>query len=162
VPDQLATRLSSQPSSFFTRVLEDALNSGPTIIEVGQGPAGREAKQRLLTYRLFAGQDPLFEFDLSIVGSMDMPDQATLQLVRSLFAEIAKFDDQASKIGADNPDDDAELFEIVVDPAARQARLCYCSIRVNTEWEVHFAHSSHGAWECLGIPDWKRPGSYCL
>lgn len=152
-------RLTGREPSFFTDTLELALAGKPEVIEAGDGPPGREAQRRELYFALFDAETGPFYFDLTIPSEESRIDDAALQFLRFVFSRLIPMDDAARSIPCEH-DENEELLGVTIDAAAHWVVFSYSSTLWNTEWEVHFQFADDGSWTCLGIPDWKSPGSY--
>lgn len=153
-------RLSARPPAFFARVLEAALARPPEITGPGDPHAGRYGKRRTLLWDLFGDGGDDFDFHLAVYSETGAPDEVHA-LARRVFAGLVAMDDAARAIPSGR-DENGYLWSVTIDADSGAVQLDYAATAFNTEWSVHFRRDEAGGWACLGIPDWREPGSYIL
>lgn len=79
------------------------------------------------------------------------------ELARSVVSSIIEMDHAARSI----PDVSGHSEHLAsVQLAHNEVRFCYWATTVNTEWDVVFEFNAPDNWRCIGIPDWRNPGTY--
>lgn len=151
-------RLSQHSAAFFVDVVERCLNGEPQIIEKGE-PEMRPVPKRTFAFEPFDQEKGPCYFGLSIQFDDDELDTDAQAFVTTVAGQLITMDDAARAIPCEH-DENEELFEIEIDPAARRVQLNYSSTLWNTEWTVHYRFDDGDGWKCLGMPDWRNPGQY--
>ncbi|MEM9263322.1 MAG: hypothetical protein AAGA22_07070, partial [Pseudomonadota bacterium] len=145
--------LSSKPASYYV-----------TLFEAGQFQIVKEEEpsdsSELFTHyaELQIGDDTddrYFEVSIGLTSD-ELPDRMRRRAALAI-EKIIELDEAARSIPTEHDHHEALAY---LDIRAAEVRLHYWSDTVNTEWDVVFSFDDQGMWDCLGIPDWRNPGSY--
>ena len=113
-------RLGRHPPSFFRERLEQALQGAPRIYAKGEGLPGRQARKRTFEYALFDEDTGPFYFTLSILLDAGEPDEGALRLVRTVFDDLIRMDDEPGHQDLCNREQEIFLDAILNDRDMRQ------------------------------------------
>ena len=98
-----------------------------------------------------------FSFDVCIdLQDASIPPEM-LQRARFVVSNIVDMDKTSRMIGGGHDENERLAIVLLTDD---EIRLQYWATAFNTEWDVVFKVDKHDDWRCLGIPDFRNPGSY--